>query len=242
MKKILTSKWFALGVGMVLFLVVLLLSSAPGEADSAAGAHEGEGETSTNELAAVEHEEVDSPLHKAEQPIVAPPPLTPLPITQVGDPGSLRFNNPDIQQLVDELQQERQKLRDWETELEELRKRLELDKMSLGTITQKFLQAKADLEHTLTNQLTMTETREQKQLRDLSVVYTNMPPASAVEILSSMDANDVARILQYMWPAQMASILENFATNKTLLSYEEGKATTISEKIRRLSEVPAIPK
>ena len=42
---------------MVLFLVVLLLSSAPGEADSAAGAHEGEGETSTNELAAVEHEE-----------------------------------------------------------------------------------------------------------------------------------------------------------------------------------------
>ena len=114
--------------------------------------------------------------------------------------------------------------------------------MSLGTITQKFLQAKADLEHTLTNQLTMTETREQKQLRDLSVVYTNMPPASAVEILSSMDANDVARILQYMWPAQMASILENFATNKTVLSYEEGKATMISEKIRRLSEVPAIPK
>ena len=238
MKNILTSKWFALGVGMVGFLVTMILLREPPQPEAPPEAGETEG--STNEEPAHVELEEHSPLQERPMPIVAPPRLVaPLSALEVGEPGSLQFNNPDVTELVAELKREKEELRKWEADLNELKQRLDLEKESISVITQEVLRAKAALELTLTAGLTLTDDTEQQQLRSLAGVYTNMPPASAAQILNGLESEDIARILVNMQPVEQAAILENFATNKILLN-AEGKATEISERLRKLTRKPQI--
>lgn len=237
MKKILTSKWFALGVGMVGFVLTILLVYEPAETKSPADP--AESETSTNEAPAHVEVEEHSPLKALPIPIVAPPPAEPMLATQVGEPGSLRFNNPDIRELVDELLREKEKLLKWEANLNELQQRLALEKEFIGAITSEVLRAKAAMELSLTNGRTSIKDQEKRQLSDLAGVYTNMPPGSAVAILNGMEVDDIALILNNMGPVQKALILENFATNE--VTKATGIATEISEKIRRLVREQEIP-
>ena len=232
MKNILTSKWFALGVGMVGFVVTMLF--LPGSPEPVEPETPDETEASTN--AEPDHvEDETSPIKEHQEPIVSiPPPALPISMSplEVGEPGSLRFNNPDVRELVEELQREKAELRQWEAELNALRDSLVLEMQSIGILTQEVGKATAEAKALLKNGLTVTTNAEQKQLQILAGVYTNMPPFSAVMILNEMESEDIARILIKMQPPEQAAILEIFATNDTFNA--AGMATDISEKMRRL--------
>jgi flagellar motility protein MotE (MotC chaperone) len=235
MKKILTSKWVALGVGMAGFAATLLLYPSSKVVHSPAGgtnvvqgtnvaAH-----AATNDHASVETIPVQS--------VVAP--LIQLASSDVGEPGSRSFNNPDVNRLIEELKREKNVLMAKEKELEELRRRIALEKAEFGSMTQEVMQFKAALERTLTNQLTLIYRTETNKLQELANIYTNMPPQNAVAILNQMTVDDVAKILQFMPLRNQSSLLENFATNE--LVKPVGKATEISQRMRKVSAEIDLP-
>lgn len=234
MKKILTSTWFAAVVGVVAFILTMLLLWKPEPPAEPVP-------TGTNEVADAQAPAAEPPVDElTEKQIVAPPPPTPAVITDVAEPGSLTFNNPEVSKLRDELLREKAELLRRENELNQIASRLALEKEHIGMITQQMMLAKASLQQALTNQVVVYEQAEERRLQDLARVYTNMAPSSAVVILDKMAVDDVARILQYMDEQFKAAILSNFATNTNAAS-SPLKATEISEKLRRLVLPPQLP-
>jgi flagellar motility protein MotE (MotC chaperone) len=238
MKKILTSKWFAAILGMTAFLVTIILFWNPVTDASASGANAA---TNTNSTAAVSAPTNHSTIAEELLPkkIVTPLPIATASSSQVGEPGSLKFDNPEVVQLRTELQQEKVFLQDRERQLNELAARLKLEMEVIGSITQEVLLAKAALQASLTNNINILQSSETNQLRQLASIYTNMSPDNAVAILRSMTAEEIARILHLMETQNKAAILENFVTNK--LTADSGKATEISEKLLKLAPRPQLP-
>lgn len=238
MNKILTSKWFAAVIALVAFVATMLILWKSSPKKTAAKSAKSETEAAKKEESAPAKPSVLE--ETVAKPIVRSAPEGAALLTQVGEPGSLKFNNPDINKLVEELLEEKRVLKDREFQLNELARRLAAEKAEIGSITQAFLNAKAEMERHLTNQLNLRSGNEETNLQHLARAYTNMSANTAVIIMDGMDVAQVARILMQMGDANRASILENFATNKNLKT--EGKATEISEKIRLFSAPPKAPK
>lgn len=241
MNKILTSVWFAVAVGLLGFIgtvgaLFLLDPPKPAETEAQQSAE------TTN--APPDETTAQSDLHQIEGIDAAPviPPAEPVPaslLAQVSEPGSLSFNNPEVTDLVEELRRERELLRQKEEQLLQLRRQIILEKAEIGSITQDFLRAKALMEEAMTNRVTLLQNLETNKLALLAKVYTNMPPSAAVAILDKMSVEDVARILEFMKEGNKAAILENFATNDFYKA--SGKATEISDRLRRIAPPPNLP-
>ena len=247
MTKILSSKWFFAVVAVIVFgatMVVLAMFQKPVEPSQSAGAQGANGVVNgTNGVAGSEPAEQPAHSEPAESH-ESPQPTAPATGTATaisgtfGEPGSVTFNNPDIRILVDELKQQKAALLAERGKLTELARRLALEKAEIASITQKVLEAKSAMMAELTNQMNIRDTTEDARLLSLSKVYTNMSAASAVQILHGMSVDDIAQILFFMAHTNQALILENFATNS--VTRETGKATEISEKIRKLAEKPKL--
>ena len=247
MTKILSSKWFFAVVAVIVFgatMVVLAIFQKPVETTKQGGA-EGTNVVAngTNAVAGSEHPDQPAPsepteTHESTQPTAPATSTSTASSGTFGEPGSVSFNNPDIKILVDELKQQKAALLAERGKLTELARRLALEKAEIASITQKVLEAKSAMMAELTNQMNIRDTSEEARIRDLAKVYTNMSAASAVQILDGMSVDDVAQILFFMAHSNQAQILENFATNS--VNRETGKATEISEKIRKLAERPKL--
>jgi flagellar motility protein MotE (MotC chaperone) len=249
MTKLLTNKWFAAVIGVVAFAItmaVMMIFQKPAPQTTAHGAGTNAVSTATNgvtEAAAAGETHGETAhgaaedTHKASTPT---PAATAAFSGAVGEPGSLSFNNPDVKTLRDELRRERAALLAKEHQLQEFARFLAQQKQEIGVLTQKVLEAKAAMMKELTNQMTIRYTNEEARVKGLAQVYavTNMPPASAVQILNGMEVDDVARVLFFMPYKDQAAILENFATNS--LTKDTGKATDISQRIRKLGEMPKL--
>jgi flagellar motility protein MotE (MotC chaperone) len=238
MKKILTSVWFALAIGLVGFGATLGVLWGKGSKLDLAADH---ATINTNEPPkSAEAPDAEHGADTAAAPAEGAheEPEAGLPVSQSTDPGMLSFNNPEVSQLIEDLQNEREQLKLRMTELDARERRIEFEKKYIGSITQKFLEAKALILRDMTNRLTVVYDKETNKLRQLAMIYTNMPPSNAVAILDKMSVEDIARILEYMKEQQKAAILENFATNQ--FTKESRKATEISERLRRLAPEPKL--
>ncbi|MBI4659591.1 MAG: hypothetical protein HY735_12190 [Verrucomicrobia bacterium] len=246
MTKILTAKWFLAVAAAVAFgipMILMVMLREPVEQAPAAAGTNAVGTATNGVSESAPGEKPTSEEHAASEESAKPPVATLTPATTfsgvVTEPGSLRFDAPDVRTMVEELRRERGALLAKAHELDELAKRLAAEKAEIGAITSEVLRAKALLMSELTNQMNLRDKTEEDRLKDLAKVYTNMPPHGAVQILNGMAEDDVAKILVFMDFKEQALILENFATNK--LTAETGKATMISEKIRKLGEKPKLP-
>ncbi|MBM3839808.1 MAG: hypothetical protein FJ398_17920 [Verrucomicrobia bacterium] len=249
MTKLLTNKWFAAVIGVVAFAItmaVMLIFQKPETQPAARSGDTNAVSTATNavtEAAAGEShgEKAPGAAEDSHKPSTPAPSATAAFSGAIGEPGALSFNNPDVKTLRDELRRERAALLAKEHQLQEFARFLAQQKQEIGVLTQKVLEAKAAMMKELTNQMTVRYTNEEARVRGLAQVYagTNMPPASAVQILNGMEVDDIARLLFFMAYKDQAAILENFATNS--LTKDTGKATEISQKIRKLGEMPKLP-
>jgi flagellar motility protein MotE (MotC chaperone) len=120
---------------------------------------------------------------------------------------SWEYRNPELDQMLAEVKEERELLRTRAKDLEHLKARIEAEWQELSAATQMVAQLQADLDHTL---ITVKQD-ELVNLKRLARLYTNMKPDSAARILGELEEGHAVRILSLMKESESAAVLESLA-------------------------------
>ena len=120
---------------------------------------------------------------------------------------SWEFTNPEADQLVGELQAEKEALKKKEQDLKDLTARLEAERSELTQVTQNVHQLQMDFDQ---NVLRITD-EETANLKKLAKVYADMDPANAAKIFQEMDDTSVIKIMVFMKDNETAGIWEAMA-------------------------------
>lgn len=156
------------------------------------------------------------------------------PIARLNGP-SWNFINPEADQLIRELKEEKKALEEREQELTELAARLKSQQAELSQVTQAVYQAQLDFDKAV---LRIKE-EETANLKKLAKVYSAMSPQGAAGIFAEMDNETVVKIMAFMKEADTAAILENLGKKGAA---EAKRAVEISEQLRVSLSVPAVAK
>jgi flagellar motility protein MotE (MotC chaperone) len=136
-----------------------------------------------------------------------------------------QYRNPEADQLVGELKEEKQKLDDREQKLNELATRLDTERGEISNATASVQQLQADFDK---NVLRIKD-EEIANLKKLAKVYSAMTPDGAALILSDLDDTQVAKILVFMKEGDAAAILEAISKKGDV---QAKRAADLSERIR----------
>jgi flagellar motility protein MotE (MotC chaperone) len=148
---------------------------------------------------------------------------------------SWAFKNPEVDQLIAELRQEREAVKVRAQELQELETRLAVERAELSTITQQVFR----LQQQLDADFASIREDEAGNLKRLAKVYASMSPEGAAKILLEFDDDQVVKVFALMKEPESAPILE-------LMAKEDQNAARrvalISDRLRRLrAKPPATP-
>ena len=138
---------------------------------------------------------------------------------------SWTFHNPELNQLLAELKDERAALRGRATQLDELEARLNAERQEICQVTQTVSRLRKELDATV-SQVTGEEAAN---LKKLAKVYTTMSPAGAARILKEMDDGQIVTILALMREADSAPILEGLGQGD---KQDTKRAALISNRFR----------
>lgn len=140
---------------------------------------------------------------------------------------SWTFHNPEMEQVMAELKNEREALRLRASQLDDLQTRLDAERQEICVVTQTVSHLRAELESTVTR---VTQ-EEAVNLRKLSKVYASMSPEGSSRILKEMDDDQIVKILGLMKESESAPILEALGLGTQA---EAKRAATISNRLRLL--------
>lgn len=141
---------------------------------------------------------------------------------------SWNYDNPEVNQLLTELADQREALRVRSTQLDELEARLKAERQEIYSVTQAVYQLRTNVESTLTR---ITE-EETVNLKKLVKVYSTMSPEGAARILKEMEDDQVVKILALMRETETAPILENMGQG----GREDARRTAlISDRLRLIA-------
>jgi flagellar motility protein MotE (MotC chaperone) len=144
---------------------------------------------------------------------------------------SWTFHNPELNQLLAELKDEREALRVRATQLDELQARLNSERQEICQVTQTVFQLRKELDATVAR---VTD-EEATNLKKLAKVYGTMSPQGAARILKEMEDDQIVKILALMKEAETAPILENFGQGE---KQEAKRAAQISDRLRLVVPPP----
>lgn len=124
------------------------------------------------------------------------------------DDPSWRFRNPEFNQWISQVQNEKEKLDVREQQLDDWQRRinLELQEMSLVTQTVNDLQSNFD------KNVIRFKAQETDNIKHQARLVSAMSPQGAVAMFSQMSDDDVVRILFVMKPDQASVILDTLST------------------------------
>ena len=112
-----------------------------------------------------------------------PPPVV-KPDTSVQTVGpSWEFSNPEADQLVNELKEERKEVADRQQQLNEMAARLDAERAELSQATQSVRLLQNDFDKSITR----VQSDETANLKKLAKVYSEMDPQTAARVLGEMD-------------------------------------------------------
>jgi flagellar motility protein MotE (MotC chaperone) len=155
------------------------------------------------------------------------------PVAHLNGP-SWNFINPEANQLIVELKEEKKAVEKREQELDELAVRLKSQRAELNQVTQAVYQAQMDFDKTVLR----VKEEETTNLKKLAKVYSAMSPEGAANIFAEMDNETVVKIMLFMKEADTAAILENLGKKGAT---EAKRAVELSESLRvSVSRPPAI--
>lgn len=135
------------------------------------------------------------------------------------------YQNPEADQLVSGLKDEKSRLDEREKNLNELAARLETERGEISNATQSVQSLQAEFDK---NVMRVKE-EETGNLKKLAKVYSSMTPDGAAVIFADLDDTSVAKILVFMKEADAAAVLESLAKKSEA---DAKRAAGLSERLR----------
>lgn len=161
---------------------------------------------------------------EAEAPVVEETELQKL---QPGDDPSWKFRNPEFEQWVQDLRQEKAALEVRKAQLTEWETRLLAERQEFSAVTQKVSQLQAEFEK---NVVRLKE-QEGRNLKRQAKAVAEMSPDTAAKMLDQMTDDDIVRLFSALKNDQVTLLLE------TLSKQGRGqtrRAAAITERMRHL--------
>ena len=143
---------------------------------------------------------------------------------------SWTFHNPELSQLVSELQAEREAVAARAKALDALQARLAAERQEIYTATQAVQRLRTEFDSVVTR----VSEQEAVNLKKLTRVYASMSPDGASRILKQMTDEQVVKLLALMKEDESAPILENLGQG----SVEDAKRAAMISNRLRLTLVP----
>ena len=126
------------------------------------------------------------------------------------DPSPLHwsFSSDEIIRMKDELKKRLASVEKRENELAEFEARLEADRIEVESIKESV----EVMRDSLMDDIVRLEEGESRNLKNLAKTYSGLEPAAAVNIFNELDDDTVVKILFFMKPDTVGSILQEMAT------------------------------
>lgn len=138
---------------------------------------------------------------------------------------SWNFINPEADQLIAELQEEKKALAKREQELNDYQARLQAEQSELGMVTQSVRQLQTDFDANVVQ----IAADEIVNLKKLAKVYADMEPSSAAKVLAEMPDDSIIKIMVFMKDPETAAIFESMAKQS---EEQARRAAMLSERLR----------
>lgn len=148
------------------------------------------------------------------------------PFTPNNDP-SWKFRNPEFEQWVEELKQEREVLLTKEKALQEWQTRLDAERAEIFSITQAVNQLQMEFDKNVVR----FKSQDAENLKRQTQLVAAMPPASAAKLLSEMPEDDAVRILFGMKAEQASLVLDAFSQSGPA---QAKQAAAITKRMRNV--------
>jgi flagellar motility protein MotE (MotC chaperone) len=116
-------------------------------------------------------------------------------------------HNPEIDQLLHEVRQEKETLAKREADLRELAARLAAERAEINTVTQRVAQMQMEFDRNIIR----VKEDELPNLKRLAKLYTTMSQESVLVILKEMDDETVVKVLNSMRDTDSAALLDAMA-------------------------------
>lgn len=138
---------------------------------------------------------------------------------------SWNFHNPELDQIMEELQKNQESLAAREQKLNELEQRLQSERKEIQTVLQTVQRLRKDFDADLVR----VREEETANLKKLAKVYAAMEPASAASVLKELTDEQVVKIMIFMKENETAPILEKMARSGQA---DAKRVAMISERLR----------
>jgi flagellar motility protein MotE (MotC chaperone) len=146
---------------------------------------------------------------------------------------SWRMRNPEAEQLIAELRQQKEALDKKEQQLSELSLRLQNERAEIIAVTQSVTRLQREFDR---NVIRVKE-EETANLKKLAKVYAAMAPEAAAAILKELPEEQAVKVIMFMKEAESAPILETLAKTG---DGEAKRVAALSERMRlALTRTPA---
>jgi flagellar motility protein MotE (MotC chaperone) len=148
------------------------------------------------------------------------------------DDPSWRFRNPEFNQWVSEIQNEKERLDARSQQLDEWQTRLDAEVQEISVATQMV----AQLQFNFDQNVVRFKAQDTDNVKRQAKVIAAMSPEGAVDLLSQMSDDDVVRILYTMKPDQASAILDSLSK----MGEEQAKrAAQLTERLHQVLPEPA---
>ncbi|HWA85560.1 MAG TPA: hypothetical protein VG710_05005 [Opitutus sp.] len=134
----------------------------------------------------------------------------------------------EIENLANELRDERARQRHESELLDQRRARLENEQHQLANVRADLESLRADI----SRRVIELTTDESKNIRVLAQTYADLTPAGAVAVMRELDDNTVVKILSQMKPDVVAPIFEQMSHTADADGTLAKRAAALSEKLR----------
>lgn len=145
---------------------------------------------------------------------------------------SWKFRNPEFEQWVEQLKQEREALALKEQQLKELQTRIDAERAEISAVTQAVTQLQIEFDKNVVR----FKQQEGENLKKQTKVIAAMSPEGAAKMLGELEDDEIVRILFTMKTDEAGAIVD--AMSKAGKP-EAKRAAVITERIRQA--MPAAP-
>jgi flagellar motility protein MotE (MotC chaperone) len=147
------------------------------------------------------------------------------------DDPSWNFRNPEFEQWVQELKQEREAVAQREQQLQELQKRLDAERQEILSVTQTVYQLQMDFDKSVIR----IKEQELENLKRQTKIVASMSPEGAAAMLNEMPEDQTVGVLFTLKPESASLILDTLSKmGKT----EAKHAAQLTERIKLVLPPP----